>query len=237
MALRSEIRDDCKGSVAIIETDGVAMSRYAVDMKRKVSVPPRPARPINQWVRDALAHAGVAQAELARKLSARLRVSYDRSIVNKMTIGRDVSAEEMFAISELTGFETPNVVPEATTRVPLVSWVSAGDLQAVTVDEAPETIDEAGLPPGNWIALRVQGDSMDRISPPESIIFVNRADKRLVANACYVIDDGEGNATYKRYRPSPDRFEPVSTNKDLIPIFPEREPTIVGRVRKTILEM
>ena len=99
-------------------------------------------------------------------------------------------------------------------------------------------VEEAGLNPGgDWIALKVVGDSMDRISPPESIIFVDRKDQVLVPNACYVISNGDGEATYKRFRSNPMRFEPVSTNPDHEPIYPTREPLIVGRVRKSILPM
>lgn len=105
-------------------------------------------------------------------------------------------------------------------------------------DEALGWLRVADLPKnGDWLALRVQGDSMDRISPPESVIIVNRRDKRLVANACYVIDDGEGNATYKRFRPEPMRFEPVSVNPKHETIFPDNDPTIVGRVYQTILRL
>lgn len=126
----------------------------------------------------------------------------------------------------------------ATQPVPHLSWVSAGEMKRdVVADEQIGTIFIAGLPPGDWIALTVRGDSMDRISPPESIIFVNRRDKTLVPNGLYVIDDGEGNATYKRYRSGPPRrFEAVST-KEIEPIYFEQEPTIIGRVRRTILDM
>ena len=92
-------------------------------------------------------------------------------------------------------------------------------------------------PSGDWVALKVVGDSMDRISPPDSIIYVDRKDKVLVPNACYVISNGDGEATYKRFRPNPMRFEPVSTNPAHEPIYPTREPLIVGRVKKSTLEM
>ena len=92
-------------------------------------------------------------------------------------------------------------------------------------------------PRGDWIALKVVGDSMDRISPPESIIFVDRSDKVLVPNACYVISNGDGEASYKRFRSNPMRFEPVSTNPAHEPIYPTREPLIVGRVKKSTIEM
>lgn len=122
--------------------------------------------------------------------------------------------------------------------VPLLTAVSAGELLRDDIrDEAMGMLYFADLPEGDWIALRVEGTSMDRISPPESIIVVNRADKRLVPNACYVIADEDGAATYKRYRPSPDRFEPVSTFDHHKTIFPEHQPTIVGRVKRSYIDM
>jgi phage repressor protein C with HTH and peptisase S24 domain len=105
-------------------------------------------------------------------------------------------------------------------------------------EETIGMIEETDLSPdGDWIALQVVGDSMDRISPPESIIFIDRRDKVLVPNACYVIANGDGEATYKRFRTNPMRFEPVSTNPSHETIYPQREPLIVGRVKKSILKM
>lgn len=124
------------------------------------------------------------------------------------------------------------------TDVPLLSSISAGAMMRDDlIDEAIRILTFTDLPPGDWFALRVDGDSMDRISPPESIILVNRKDKRLVTNACYVIADAQGNATYKRYRPNPDRFEPVSSNPKHEPIFPDNDVPVVGRVRRTMLDM
>lgn len=126
----------------------------------------------------------------------------------------------------------------------LVSWVSAGalvqpDLDPDAADDSAQWVYAPDLDPnGDWIALRVDGDSMNRISPHDSIIFVNRKDRKLVPNACYVIGDGEGGATYKRYRP-PNTWEPVSTNPIHKPMnLPNgQEPDIIGRVRKTVLSM
>ncbi len=105
-------------------------------------------------------------------------------------------------------------------------------------DEIIGHVQEGELDPeGDWIALKVVGDSMDRISPPESVIFVDRKDKVLVPNACYVISSDNGEATYKRFRSNPMRFEPVSTNPVHEPIYPSREPLIVGRVKKSTIAM
>lgn len=138
----------------------------------------------------------------------------------------------------------PDMELEPQTRAPLIAWVSAGalvqpDLQPDYDEDDVQWVYAPDLDPtGDWIALRVDGDSMNRISPHDSIIFVNRKDKRLVANACYVIEDGEGGATYKRYRP-PNSWEPVSTNPIHKPMMlaPGRQPGIVGRVKKTVLSM
>jgi len=122
--------------------------------------------------------------------------------------------------------------------VPLLSWVNAGAMMREDVsDEALGSVTVTDLPPGDWIALKVVGDSMDRISPPESIIFVDRRDRRLVPNGLYVIADEDGNATYKRYRPGPPpRFEPVSVNTAHEPLFPVDDPIVVGRVKRSMID-
>jgi len=123
-------------------------------------------------------------------------------------------------------------------RVRHITWISAGKLaHHEPADGDIGHVLIGGLPAGEWVALTVDGDSMDRISPPESIILVNLRDKKLVPNACYVIEDEEGNTTYKRYRANPIRFEPVSTNKDLEPLYPKKPLKIIGRVRRSILQM
>lgn len=236
----SDFHDTCKPRVANCATDSETLRRYNRYMMPKKQKSATPAAPENQWVADALAHAGISQAELTRRLFERRIISNnDRSIVNKMTINRKVTAREMFAIAEITDFAPPPLEDTSKTlSIPLLGWVSAGALaQADPHDEAIGTIPIADLEEGDWIALVVHGDSMDRISPPESIIAVNRQDQRLVPNACYVIADANGEATYKRYRPDPMRFEPVSTNAAHETLFPDQEPLIVGRVRRSILKM
>jgi len=125
-------------------------------------------------------------------------------------------------------------------RVPLISWVSAGRPEApdsVTDLDGCEILEMSGLPDGDWFALNVEGDSMDRISPPGSVIVANRRERQLVPNACYVIALEDGSATYKRYRASPSRFEPVSINPAHEAIFPDGAVRVIGRVRRSILEM
>lgn len=74
-----------------------------------------PAAPINQWVRDAIAHAGLTFPAMANALTAAgLGRNYDRSTVQKMTVSRGVLAEETAAIATITGYPPLGAEP----RVP-----------------------------------------------------------------------------------------------------------------------
>lgn len=197
---------------------------------------------LDQWVKEAMGHAGITGAELSRRLSIALKRSVDRAAVSKMTKGqRAVSADELLAIAEITGHKPPVEQGASALAVPIVSWVTAGTMvsqSGVAEYDDHKKLYFAGLPDGDWIALEVEGDSMDRISPPGSIILVNRRERQLVANACYVIANEMGETTYKRFRPSPRRMEPVSTNPVHEPIYIDQgEPEIIGRVRHSILSM
>lgn len=54
-------------------------------------------------------HAGrMSQAELARRLTNRLRREYDRSMIHKLLKGeRELSAAELLAVAAITGFALP----------------------------------------------------------------------------------------------------------------------------------
>lgn len=135
---------------------------------------------------------------------------------------------------------TPTLV-----QAPLVSWVSAGSLQSsdqvMPYDDVPMVYAPSLNPNSDWIALKVVGSSMDRISPPDSIIFVDLLDKALVANACYVIaaDEDGDEATYKRFRPDPDRWEPVTFDDSHQTLFPTpgNQPRIIGRVKLSMISL
>lgn len=124
--------------------------------------------------------------------------------------------------------------------VPLISWVSAGELSyqpAVEQLNDYPMVEAVNLPDGEWIALRVDGPSMNKISPPDSIVFVNMRDKALVPNACYVIADETGKATYKRYRPNEQpNFQPASY-KDIRAPKLEGAIRVIGRVRRSVIDM
>lgn len=136
--------------------------------------------------------------------------------------------------------EDIDVEPASTIDVPLISMISAGQLIAhdgVSDFSDFPTITALDLPEGDWIALRVEGDSMNKISPPGSIIIANRRDRRLVHNACYVIADEQGQATYKRYRSTDvPPFQPASYH-EVAPPEMSGAISIIARVRRSIIEL
>lgn len=121
--------------------------------------------------------------------------------------------------------------------VPLISWESAAKLgmsgAPVLAQDMSRVVRVVDLDPqGNWIALRVSGNVMNLVSPHDSIIFVNRRDRRLEPFKYYLIGTAT-EALYRRFRP-PHFWEGVSTdpqfNKPVVLIEPT---TIIGRVKKS----
>lgn len=127
--------------------------------------------------------------------------------------------------------------------VPLLDKVAAGKLKAsnsqIPFDDVP-LLTFADLGRGEWFALTVDGDSMDRLSPDGSRILVNQADRTLVAGKAYVINR-RGETTFKVWRPEPPRFAPFSTNPVHEPVFvkskAEAEKLVIGRVKRTVLDL
>jgi phage repressor protein C with HTH and peptisase S24 domain len=99
----------------------------------------------------------------------------------------------------------------------------------------------ADLGRGEWFALRVEddADSMDRVSPPGSIIIVNKADRQLRSGRFYVFSlDGE--TTFKMWQDGDAPYlAPYSTNPLHKPLFigKRRNFDVIGRVKRTVLDL
>ena len=144
------------------------------------------------------------------------------------------------SVEEIEGVGAFSAQPVARS-IPLISWVSAGgmvDLQGMDEIRSDDQVVVGELPPGEYFATTVKGDSMDRISPPGSIIVVNSSDKRLSSGFPYVFSSN-GEATYKIYQAEPvRRLEPFSTNPNNKTIFlGESDWTVIGRVYRSIVDL
>ncbi len=139
------------------------------------------------------------------------------------------------------GPENPDQASHTISPVPLVSWVAASSFAEVPTiiagDDWPQ-IHVGDLPSGEFIALRVEGDSMNRIAVHHSIILVRLTDRTMVDRGFYVFQNTDG-ATFKRFRNSdgPVRLEPYSTNPNHNTLYPDKDLIVIGRVFRVITDL
>lgn len=95
--------------------------------------------------------------------------------------------------------------------VPIVGHIPCGDWQ-----EAIENADGMvpALTPGgpNLFALRALGDSMDALIQDGGYVYVDPDDRDLLDGKVYAVMNGENETTVKRYRATPARLVPCSSN-------------------------
>jgi len=124
-------------------------------------------------------------------------------------------------------------------QVPIVSLVAASrfaDVPAVvSTDDAP-VLGVSGLPSGQYIGLRVSGDSMDRIAPDGSTVVINISDRELRPRSFYVFRQSD-SATFKRYMECPARLEPFSTNPTHEAIAIDNDIDVIGRAVRVITDL
>lgn len=125
-------------------------------------------------------------------------------------------------------------------KIPLVSMVSAGrmrDQAGVFQTDIEKYVHLNDLPTGDWIALTVEGDSMNRLAPDGSVVIVNRADDVLIDGKFYIFSLDGSQATFKTFRRGPDRLQPFSTNPDFMSTPVSEDLYVFGRVRRIIQEV
>jgi transcriptional regulator with XRE-family HTH domain len=90
------------------------------------------------WMHEALRSAKISQAELARRLSARLGREINRSMMQKVLKGvRRLSGEELIAVAEITGSPPPTDGPPGAT-LQLAAAHSGPGRQEIGPDATPE---------------------------------------------------------------------------------------------------
>jgi SOS-response transcriptional repressor LexA len=187
--------------------------------------------------------------ELARRVSAH-RAKSGKPIVRQQSINQlevgevtsprylhDLAAVLEVNVNWLIGDDDVDPISNNISRVPLISWVQAGDL-ADAADPYYAGDAEDWVPIAhrhdNFIALRVRGDSMNKIAPDGSVIIVDLNERNGVDGKHYVFRH-DGQATFKTYRSGPPiKLEPQSFDPGFNDIYPEDGAEIVGLViRKT----
>ena len=88
---------------------------------------------MNQWVRDALAHADDMSYDRAAEHlnNAKIGQTYDKSFVQKMTVDRKVSLAEATALSVATGYDLPSLTDAGMTDDDILTALDPDDRDAV----------------------------------------------------------------------------------------------------------
>lgn len=198
-----------------------------------------------QRLQEAVANAGYDSAsEAARGIKVNIN-----TLISYLNGNRPVSRKGAGLLGPKLGvspgwilFGNEDSEANELIRVPHVSWVSAGNLKrqdGVTDADIERYVPVANLPKGDWMALTVDGDSMNRVAPQGSVIIVNRAEDALINDRFYVFTLETGETTFKRYRREPTpMLQPFSTNLDHLSIAVDADEFyVVGRVRRVITEV
>lgn len=120
----------------------------------------------------------------------------------------------------------PDAQPVA--PIPLLGDVPAGNWrEAVRKTHHFIPAPEAGIPKSAY-ALKVVGDSMDRVVRDGATIIIDPTDLDLFDRSYFVVRNRDGETTFKQYLDAPARLVPCSTN-------PEHRTTLLGSEELTIL--
>jgi phage repressor protein C with HTH and peptisase S24 domain len=148
---------------------------------------------------------------------------------------RAFKADEVDRIRELLRIGDPAPIVAPSRTIPVLGMVSAGRWQEAIAAEGPNGGERMPVfdphTPRNAFAVRVAGDSMDRIVEDGGTIIVDPDDRALYPKRYYIVRNGHGDTTFKQFLDEPARLCPCSTNpahKDIL--IGEEAFEIVGRV-------
>jgi repressor LexA len=118
---------------------------------------------------------------------------------------------------------TSTAAPKHGVRIPVLGSVAAGiPLEAVTDVEDYEEIPEALAAGGEYVALRIHGDSMEPRMLEGDVVIVRVQETIESGETAIVMVDG-GEATCKRIKKTPDGLMLISNNPAYEPMFYTRK--------------
>jgi len=178
---------------------------------------------LGMGIRALAAAANVSENHLSKSLGkARRRIQHAEMIA----IEGALAARRREAEGESGAIEAVQSLP----AIPLLGDVPAGRPQdAIELSGKWHPVSDPDTPARAY-ALRVRGDSMDRMVPDGATIIIDPDDRDLWDGAQYVVRGSEGT-TFKEYHANPARLVPLSSNPDHREIRLGDEPIeVLGRV-------
>lgn len=201
-------------------------------------------------VRRKMKARALSQAQLARDLGFASQSAVSALLAGK----RRVTVDEAAAIYRLLDLDSPDrgradpalaaepasarlrepagagVVPDYG-LVPVIGIAGAGRWrEAVEMPQGHMPV-PARLAGRSVFGIEVSGDSMDLLIEDGGLILVDASQKELAPGGVYLIANSRGEATVKRYRRDPARFEPCSSNRAHQPfLISEDDFSVLGKV-------
>ena len=174
---------------------------------------------------------GENQADIARLLG----LTPDK--VSKMLSGkRQLKLDEATKLARYFGTESN--LDHVPVLLPIVGLISAGAWregfeQVIGYMPSPDKT----LSKDSFVVI-VEGDSMNLVAQEGEGIIVDPRELDLCAGRYYIIRNGDGETTFKRYMENPARLEPCSDNPAHEIIYPGRETfTVIGRAKKRVSDL
>ena len=181
-------------------------------------------RDFTGWVIDAMRRAGLTQEALAERMGFSSRM-----IVNNLVKGRRrLSAQDMLAISEITGMPLP---AGSSDQVEIAGRVGAGAVVPLVEPyprgSGPKVLRPPELRGIGVVAVEVEGDSMLPIYDGGDLLFYRRAHVGIdeaALNHIAVAEDDDGNVWVKHLKrgTEPGLFHLLSFNLASEPMFDVR---------------
>lgn len=179
-------------------------------------------------ISQALTAAGIKREALAAALG-----------VHVASIGRLLRKERLLKADERdAAFRFLGIVENAqpVKVLPVIGLIAAGSW----ADAVQEPLGFIYSPYGgaNAFALRVDGDSMDKVAMPGASIIIDPDERELRDGKAYAVMNELGEATFKTFRNDPARFEPASNNPNHTTIrIGEDGFTVIGRALGSVTEL
>lgn len=176
---------------------------------------------------------GETQAGIARLL----HITRDK--VNKIIKGkRRLTVQEADTLRRYFGLATGSQSDSSAFELPIVGLVSAGAWREGFERELGRMPSpDKSLSRDSFVVL-VEGDSMDLVAQEGEGIIVDPRDRDLLPGRYYVVRNGEGETTFKKYMDNPARLEPCSSNPRHQIIYPGRDGfEVIGRARKRVSDL
>lgn len=166
-------------------------------------------RPLNVEAADAFARGlHVPIESFSPRIVQEIRDTH-RRLAELLDAGvaemRDRGAQEIIDAYERDARERPVEITEIETpnRIPLISWVAAGQWSEAADPYAPGAAEDWIMVPGNTatgaIALRVRGDSMEPKFPDGCVIIVDTHRKPKSGQFVVVRNNDWNEATFKQF--------------------------------------